>query len=237
MSLRDIRRLSNEKMLVAPSILAADFSELGAEISKVESAGADMIHVDVMDGHFVPNLTIGPPVVASLRKTSSLPFDVHLMLSNPFSFVKPFAEAGADNITFHVECSDDVGGTICEIRKYGLSAGLSLRPRTSFEALMPYIGLVDLVLIMTVEPGFGGQSFMRDMMGKVELARRAASSTGRHIHVEVDGGIDEKTVLSAAEAGANLFVAGTSVFRSKSGVKSAIESIRSSQSVFRNLRD
>ncbi len=224
-----LTNLDPDKILVAPSILAANFSDLGNEITRVEKAGADLIHVDIMDGHFVPNLTIGPPVVQAIRSITKLPFDVHLMLTNPKAFVKPFADAGADHITFHVECSDNIEDTIREIRSFGCSAGLSVRPKTSAEKLFPYLDKIDLVLVMTVEPGFGGQSFMADMMPKTRTIKDAIKKTGKKIHLEVDGGIDGKTVFTVAEAGANMIVAGTSVFRAKEGAAEAIRKLKSAQ--------
>ncbi|HBC88840.1 MAG TPA: ribulose-phosphate 3-epimerase [Lentisphaeria bacterium] len=224
-----LNNLDSRRLLVAPSILAANFAELGNEISRIENAGADLVHVDVMDGHFVPNLTIGPPLVQSIRKLSKLPFDVHLMLTNPKAFVKPFADAGADNITFHVECSDNIEDTIREIRSFGCSAGLSVRPRTSADKLIPYLDKIDLVLVMTVEPGFGGQSFMADMMPKIIRIKSEIRKLNRNIHLEVDGGIDTKTVFMVAEAGANMIVAGTSVFRAAEGADEAIKKLKSAQ--------
>ena len=221
--------LDNRKVAVAPSILAADFAALGDEIRKAEEAGAQIIHVDVMDGHFVPNLTIGPPVVKSARRVSALPFDVHLMLSNPLPFVKPFSEAGADHITFHIECLDDIEETIREIRRCGCSVGISFKPKTSHEDLFPYLEMIDLVLVMSVEPGFGGQQFMSEMMPKTMGIRRRIHALGLRPHVEIDGGIDENTVSIAAANGANLMVAGTYVFRNPNGPEYAINRIMASQ--------
>lgn len=221
--------LDSKRILVAPSILAANFAELGNEITRVQKAGADVIHIDVMDGHFVPNLTLGPPLVQSIRKVSSLPFDVHLMVTNPKFFVKPFAEAGADHITFHTESADNIEDTIREIRSFGCSAGLCVRPKTPADAIIPYLDKIDLVLVMTVEPGFGGQSFMPEMLMKVRTIREAIKKLSKNIHLEVDGGIDTKNVFRAAEAGANMLVAGTSVFRAPDGAEAAIKQLKSAQ--------
>ncbi|HCE44661.1 MAG TPA: ribulose-phosphate 3-epimerase [Lentisphaeria bacterium] len=233
MTRNPVTNLDSRKILIAPSILAANFAELGNEIARVEKAGADLIHVDIMDGHFVPNLTIGPPVVQALRNITKLPFDVHLMLTNPKSFVKPFADAGADSITFHVECSDNIEDTIREIRSFGCSAGLSLKPKTPADKLIPYLDKIDLVLVMTVEPGFGGQSFMSDMMPKTRAIRDAIIKLDRKIHLEVDGGIDGKSIFVVAEAGANMIVAGTSVFRAPEGAAEAIRKLKSAQDKLR----
>jgi len=233
MTRNPVTNLETSKILIAPSILAANFAELGNEIIRVEKAGADLIHVDIMDGHFVPNLTIGPPVVQALRKITKLPFDVHLMLTNPKSFVKSFADAGADSITFHVECSDNIEDTIREIRSFGCSAGLSLKPKTPAEKIIPYLDKIDLVLVMTVEPGFGGQSFMADMMPKTRTIRDAIIRLNKKIHLEVDGGIDGKSIFTVAEAGANMIVAGTSVFRAPEGAAEAIKKLKSAQDKLR----
>lgn len=224
-----ITELDHRKLLAAPSILAADFAKLGDEIKRVEDAGADLIHIDIMDAHFVPNLTIGPSVVKSIRKITSLPFDVHLMLTNPLPFVKPFAEAGADNITFHIECNNDIEETIAAIRNEGCSVGLSLRPKTQAETIIPYLEKIDLVLVMTVEPGFGGQSFMADMMPKVKKFREAINKTTRPVHLEVDGGIDSNSVYTVAKTGANMMVAGTYIFRHPEGADIAIKKLRVAQ--------
>ena len=198
---------------VAPSLLAADFARLAEEIHRIEEAGADILHLDIMDGHFVPNLTFGPALVAALRRTSSLPFDVHLMVSHPGHFVAPFAEAGADGITFHVECADPVPEVLACIRAAGCATGLSVRPKTTAGALLPWLDQVDLVLVMTVEPGYGGQAFMPEMLPKIRALRQAINRGKRPVHLEVDGGIGPNNVGGVVAAGADLLVAGTSVFR------------------------
>jgi len=223
--MRDIRKLALNRILVAPSILAADFARLGEDIKRVTEAGCDLLHLDVMDGHFVPNLTIGPPLISSIRKISDLVFDTHLMISDPLKYAEIFVQAGADHITFHLESDNDPGAVIDAIRQTGATVGISLKPGTPAEAIFPYLEKIDLVLIMTVEPGFGGQSFMTDMMPKVKAVYDRICSISRLVHLEVDGGIDAKTVVDAAKAGANMMVAGTSVFRNPEGAAGAIQEL------------
>lgn len=221
--------LDCRKTLIAPSILAADFANLGADVKGAEAAGADVIHVDVMDGHFVPNLSIGPAIVKAIRGYSSLPFDVHLMLSQPFRYVDAFVAAGADHITIHVESEGAVACTLEQIRGQGCSAGISLRPGTPAASLVPYLDLIDLILVMTVEPGFGGQSFMADQITKIAEIRSLIDQRGRPIHLEVDGGIDRDTARRVRNAGANLLVAGSSVFKEKGKLAEAISGLRTDQ--------
>jgi ribulose-phosphate 3-epimerase len=211
---------------VAPSLLASDFARLGAEIAAIQDAGADVVHVDVMDGHFVPNLTVGPPVVASIRRCTDLPFDVHLMLDNPQDFVGPFAEAGADNITIHAEIDGDPADLIRQIHAAGCTAGVCLRPATPASEVAPFISDIELVLVMTVEPGFGGQRFREDMLPKIREVHDLAEAANANVHIEVDGGIDPDTAPRTVGAGATLLVAGTSVFRSPTGPADAIEALR-----------
>ncbi len=223
---RPLTTLAADRRLIAPSLLAADFHQLGAEIERITQAGADLLHVDIMDGHFVPNLSMGPGIVKSLRPHSDLPFDVHLMLSQPARYVKAFIDAGADHITFHVEADDDVEETLALIHSLGCSAGLSLRPKTPASALFPYLDKIDLILVMTVEPGFGGQSFMADMMPKVRELRARLDAQSRPVHLEVDGGVTAETAAVCVGAGATMLVAGTSIFRAEEGVTEAIRRMR-----------
>jgi ribulose-phosphate 3-epimerase len=197
---------------IAPSILAADFARLGEEITAVSEAGADFIHIDVMDGHFVPNLTIGPAVVAALRPHTRLPFDVHLMISPVDAFVPLFAEAGADIITVHPEAGPHLHRTLQLIRSLGRKAGVSLNPATPVEAALQVLGEIDLVLVMAVNPGFGGQKFIESQLDKIRALRAAIDQSGRKIDLEVDGGINLQTARDAIAAGADILVAGTATF-------------------------
>ena len=200
---------------IAPSILSADFSRLGEEIRAVEDAGADMIHVDVMDGHFVPNLTIGPPVVASIRKIARVPLDVHLMIEDPDRYIRSFAEAGSDIITVHAEAAAHLHRTLHLIRETGARAGVSVNPATPLSAVEEVLGDLDLLLVMTVNPGFGGQTFIESMLPKIRKARRMLDSRPRDIILEVDGGITLHNIGAVKEAGADLFVAGSAIFLSE----------------------
>jgi len=209
---------------IAPSILSADFARLGEEIAAIDAAGADWIHVDVMDGHFVPNLTIGPVVVKALRKTTAKPFDVHLMISPVDPFLDDFAEAGADTITVHQEAGPHLHRTIQRIRALGKRAGVSLNPATPAKMLDYVIDEIDLVLVMSVNPGFGGQAFIESQLRKIEAVRKMIDQSGRAIDLEVDGGIDRETAGRAIDAGADVLVAGTAVFRG--GPESYADNIR-----------
>ncbi len=212
-------------VLVAPSILSADFSKLGEEIKAVEHAGADWIHIDVMDGHFVPNITIGPVVVSKIRKISDIFFDVHLMIENPGKYVEQFAKAGADLITIHAEACDDILSTINKVKDLGCKVGVSINPETSLDVIKEIIQNVDLVLIMSVHPGFGGQSFIEDVLPKIKKTRDIISKIDKEIHLEVDGGINDKTAKTAIEYGADVLVAGNFVFTNAS-YKDAIQSLK-----------
>lgn len=211
---------------IAPSILAADFAALGAAVREAEAAGADYIHVDVMDGHFVPNISIGIPVVAALRRATRLPLDVHLMIEAPERYLADFARAGADIITVHVETCPHLHRTLQQIRELGARPGVTLNPATSLETLRETLPLVEQVLVMTVNPGFGGQSYIPTMTAKVARLAEMIQQTGSPAEIEVDGGIDEQTAPGAAAAGARVLVAGTAVFGHPEGIAAGIAALR-----------
>ena len=206
-----------KKIQISPSILAGDFSKLGSEIKKLEDGGADMIHVDVMDGHFVPNLTIGPPVIKSLRKYTNLPFDVHLMISPVDKYIKQFADAGSDIITFHPEATTNVGKTIDLIKKFKKKVGVSLKPKSKIELIKDHLKQIDLVLIMSVEPGFGGQEFMPEVLPKLRELKKIIEKEKLNIDLEIDGGINFENSKIAKEAGANILVSGSTIFKKNNG--------------------
>jgi ribulose-phosphate 3-epimerase len=210
---------------IAPSILSADFSKLGEEILDVEKGGADYIHVDVMDGHFVPNITIGPLIVEAIRPITKLPLDVHLMIENPDQYIKAFADAGADYITVHVEACRHLHRTIHYIKSLGVKAGVVLNPATPVESIQHIIGDVDMVLLMSVNPGFGGQKFIPEVLPKIRKVRKMAEEKGVNLEIEIDGGVNNETAKLCIEAGANVLVAGSAIYNEKDREK-AISKIR-----------
>jgi len=212
---------------ISPSILSADFSKLGNEIQDLEKAGADLIHIDVMDGHFVPNITIGPDVISKLRKYTNLPFDVHLMISPVHNFIKDFADAGADIITIHPEATNDLISSIEKIKSYNKKVGISLNPETSVDKVFSILNLIDLVLIMSVNPGFGGQKFIKETLNKVKLIRKEIDLKKLKTEIEIDGGINFENAKIAIEAGVNILVSGTTIFKENSGnLKKNIQTLK-----------
>ena len=217
-----------KKIQISPSILSTDFSHLGSEIRKLEQGGADLIHVDVMDGHFVPNLTIGPPVIKNLRKYTKLPFDVHLMISPVHEYIENYANAGADIITIHPEATESLKESISLIKKFGKKVGVSLNPKTEIKTLIDEIDNIDLVLVMSVNPGFGGQKFMPEVLDKIKELKKIKEKNQYHFDIEVDGGINFSNSKIVLEAGADILVSGTTVFKENDGdIKTNIEKLKS----------
>ncbi len=214
---------------IAPSILSADFSKLGSEIKDLEKAGADLIHIDVMDGHFVPNITIGPEVIYKLRKYSSLPFDVHLMISPVHNFIKNFAQAGADIITIHPEATDNLGDSVKKIKSFNKKAGVSLNPETPVNKVIPVLNLIDLVLVMSVNPGFGGQKFIDSSLDKVKQLRQEIDNRKLKVQIEIDGGINFENSMAVKNAGVDILVSGNTIFKENNGnLKKNIQLLRTS---------
>ena len=217
-----------KKIQISPSILSADFSQLGNEIKRLEEAGADLIHVDVMDGHFVPNLTIGPPVIKALKKNCSIKFDVHLMISPVHKYIEAYSDAGADIITIHPETTEDLSSSISKIKELKKKVGLSLNPETKVNVIKTYLDQIDLVLIMSVNPGFGGQKFMPEVLSKIKELKKIQKDKSINFDIEIDGGINFENSKEAIEAGANILVSGTTIFKSNNGdIKKNIGLLRS----------
>ena len=217
-----------KKIKISPSILSADFSQLGNEIKRLEEGGADLIHVDVMDGHFVPNLTIGPPVIKALKKNCSLQFDVHLMISPVHKYIEAYSDAGADIITIHPEATNDLSASIQKIKDLGKKVGVSLNPKTKISVIKNYLDKIDLVLIMSVNPGFGGQKFMPEVLDKIRELKSIQKKQNIDFDIEIDGGINFENSKIVIEAGANILVSGTTIFKSNNGdVKKNIDLLKS----------
>ena len=217
-----------KKIKISPSILSADFSQLGAEIKRLEDGGADLIHVDVMDGHFVPNLTIGPPIIKALKKNCSIKFDVHLMISPVHKYIEAYSDAGADIITIHPEATEDLPASISKIKELKKKVGVSLNPETKISVIKKYLNQIDIVLIMSVNPGFGGQKFMPEVLEKIKELKNIQKDQNIDFDIEIDGGINFENSKIAIEAGANILVSGTTIFKSNNGdIKKNIDLLKS----------
>ena len=217
-----------KKIQISPSILSADFSQLGTEIKRLEDGGADMIHVDVMDGHFVPNLTIGPPVIKALKKKCSIKFDVHLMISPVHKYIEAYSDAGADIITIHPEATDNLQASISKIKELKKKVGISLNPKTKVDVIRDYLNQIDLILIMSVNPGFGGQKFMPEVLDKIKELKKIQKEQNIDFDIEIDGGINFENSKIAIKAGANILVSGTTIFKSNNGdIKKNIDLLKS----------
>lgn len=216
-----------KQQILSASILNCDFSKMGEEIHAAEAAGVDWIHLDIMDGHFVPNISFGPDIVATIRKLTKLPLDTHLMISNPDDFIDGFAEAGSDMLSVHVENNANIHNTLFNIQKLDKKAGIVVNPGTPVEMIYPLLHLVEFVLLLTVDPGFGGQEFLSEVLPKINTLSNKIRELGLGVGIEVDGGIDEKTIPITREAGANIFVAGSSIFRNALGIEAAVKKLKS----------
>ena len=217
-----------KKIQISPSILSADFSQLGNEIKRLEDGGADLIHIDVMDGHFVPNLTIGPPIIKALKKNCAIKFDVHLMISPVHKYIEAYSAAGADIITIHPEATENLNDSICKIRELNKKVGVSLNPETKVDVIKDYLNKIDLVLIMSVNPGFGGQKFMPEVLVKIKELKQIQKNNNLYFDIEIDGGINFENSKTAIAAGANILVSGTTIFKSNNGdIKKNIELLKS----------
>jgi len=216
----------NKEYLISPSILSADFTQLGDQLKRAEDAGADWIHIDVMDGQFVPNISMGPVIVEACRRITDLPLDVHLMIIDPEKYLEDFADAGASNLTVHIETCPRMDQTLDKIRELGCKSGITLKPATSAEKIKPYLEKVDFVLVMTVNPGFSGQSFMPEMMPKIRDIRMMLDEINPEVPIEVDGGISPSTIGQAYENGARIFVSGSAIFDHPDGIKTGIKSLK-----------